>query len=932
LASRPFLSVYTTPTGSGDAAAWYKSSRVFTMPNGSAVVGKKYLIYLGQNPNVHTDLPRIQLVAGTTNGSFNSSERVFTSALHSDSGAAVNNVQFVVESLGVSSPSFKQEGDLRIRVASQVAFDAEVAARIAGDNTLQTNINSEASARAASVAAVQAEVDAEEVARAAGDANLQSQIDALESSTGGDFSAIEARMTTAEGDIDSLEARMTTAEGDIDSLESGLAQEILDRQAGDAATLVSANSYTDAQVTALVNSAPAVLDTLKELADALGGDENFATTVATQIASVQSEVDAEEAARAAADLVLQGNIDAEAAARLAADDALDARLDILELYKDAQTVYVAKNGNDSTGNGGEHAPFLTVQAALASIVDASPTKRYIIKVKAGAYTETGVVSLKANVFIVGEAKDAVRIGATSFNLHSSFSGSADNRSGIVNAIVLNACDFNWQTVTSAAGKLYFTDVSFSAAVSMYGHNNAIAQAQFHNCVFFSTFTVSGINVGVHRNNIHYGNIALNQHPNGGMATILAADGGVCSGTVTLTATTNDFSRRCSMFARSFYMEYLTVNGPSAYCDLTDNSMPRDIGRVTKSNGGNIVYINTLTPIDTNSRNHGDVGKQYLYNFNYVNASTGTDLYVISMGTSYAADSAGKNIFIEADSYGLNADVSGGNITIATAQTSGTGVRGEVKVDASQLNMNSKKIINLADGVDDKDAINVSQLDAAMLTLAAADSALDARLVVAEGDIVALEGRMDVAEGDINTLEQDLANEVTRATAAEAQLASDLAAEESRALLAEQALADDILAEQERAIAFENDLQVQIDAEEARALAAEGVLAGRLDTAEADIVALEGRMDTAEADIATLESTVLYVSKVVTRETPSGAVDGVNATFVLAHGPVFGSEHVFMNGLLQEPGVGNDYVISGDTIVMNSAPNVNDRIRVSYIKA
>ena len=36
---------------------------------------------------------------------------------------------------------------------------------------------------------------------------------------------------------------------------------------------------------------------------------------------------------------------------------------------------------------------------MASITDATPTKRYVIKVEAGAYTE-GALTLKANVFIV----------------------------------------------------------------------------------------------------------------------------------------------------------------------------------------------------------------------------------------------------------------------------------------------------------------------------------------------------------------------------------------------------------------------------------------------------------------------------------------------------------------------------------------------------
>ena len=39
----------------------------------------------------------------------------------------------------------------------------------------------------------------------------------------------------------------------------------------------------DDAIDALVNASPAALDTLKELADALGNDPNFATTIATQL-------------------------------------------------------------------------------------------------------------------------------------------------------------------------------------------------------------------------------------------------------------------------------------------------------------------------------------------------------------------------------------------------------------------------------------------------------------------------------------------------------------------------------------------------------------------------------------------------------------------------------------------------------------------------
>jgi hypothetical protein len=42
-------------------------------------------------------------------------------------------------------------------------------------------------------------------------------------------------------------------------------------------------TYVDTKISNLVNSAPATLDTLKELADALGDDANFATTVTTNL-------------------------------------------------------------------------------------------------------------------------------------------------------------------------------------------------------------------------------------------------------------------------------------------------------------------------------------------------------------------------------------------------------------------------------------------------------------------------------------------------------------------------------------------------------------------------------------------------------------------------------------------------------------------------
>jgi hypothetical protein len=77
--------------------------------------------------------------------------------------------------------------------------------------------------------------------------------------------------------------------------------------------------------------------------------------------------------------------------------------------------------------------------------------------------------------------------------------------------------------------------------------------------------------------------------------------------------------------------------------------------------------------------------------------------------------------------------------------------------------------------------------------------------------------------------------------------------------------------------------------------------------------------------------VLSGSNIVTRESPSGLINGSNTTYTLANTPSVGTEEVFLNGILLDPGAGNDYTISGATITMLVTPQTNDKLRVSYRK-
>ena len=64
-----------------------------------------------------------------------------------------------------------------------------------------------------------------------------------------------------------------------------------------------------------------------------------------------------------------------------------------------------------------------------------------------------------------------------------------------------------------------------------------------------------------------------------------------------------------------------------------------------------------------------------------------------------------------------------------------------------------------------------------------------------------------------------------------------------------------------------------------------------------------------------------------RETPSGVVDGINKIFILSEVPELNSEHVYLNGLLQEENY--DYTISGSTISFIDTPWSGSRLKCSY---
>lgn len=66
------------------------------------------------------------------------------------------------------------------------------------------------------------------------------------------------------------------------------------------------------------------------------------------------------------------------------------------------------------------------------------------------------------------------------------------------------------------------------------------------------------------------------------------------------------------------------------------------------------------------------------------------------------------------------------------------------------------------------------------------------------------------------------------------------------------------------------------------------------------------------------------------EVPTGLINSNNTDYTIANTPVAGTVQVFLNGLLQAPGTGLDYTISGTGITFAKAPRTGSDLYVHYL--
>ena len=220
----------------------------------------------------------------------------------------------------------------------------EVADRTNADNALQGKIDQEAQARTSADQVLQNNIDSEATARAAQDLVLDHKIEDVKLQGQADKAQLLeaiATETQARKDADTVldnkkvdkrEGYSLTKNDFTDILKAKL--DGIEEKANYITKLSELVNDMDFQneeqvnaaIQKIVGSAPEVLDTLKEIADALGNDPNFAATITKKLAAITEQVNQEIEDRIAGDEANSAEVAAEVQARKDADTALETKL------------------------------------------------------------------------------------------------------------------------------------------------------------------------------------------------------------------------------------------------------------------------------------------------------------------------------------------------------------------------------------------------------------------------------------------------------------------------------------------------------------------------------------------------------------------------------------------------------------------------------
>lgn len=298
----------------------------------------------------------------------------------------------------------------------------------------------------------------------------QAELDAIASAnsyTDGEISTLDTSLKayadTAESDA------VTTANAYTDARETAITsayQAYSDQSEADAKT------YADAAVAALVDGAPALLDTLNELAAAIADDESFSATVVSDIATgVQTAKDYADSQDALQTTSLQAYADtAEADAIASANNYTDGEIATVNSTISAlDTDDVAEGTNlyYTTSRGQTDAASLLTGATLTNIQITGDGNGLTITAENGVADSTtdDLVEGSTNLYFSDErAQDAVA-AAIAAGTQTNITVTYDDVANTLSFVAENGvADSTTDDLTEGSSNLYFTDARAVSAL------------------------------------------------------------------------------------------------------------------------------------------------------------------------------------------------------------------------------------------------------------------------------------------------------------------------------------------------------------------------------------------------------------------------------------------------------------------------------------
>lgn len=217
--------------------------------------------------------------------------------------------------------------------------------------------------------------------------------------------------------------------------------------------MAAAQAFATAAVADVIDASPAALNTLNEIAAAIGDDSDFITTINANVTAVQADVDANETsittalgvesvARSSADNILAGRLNsaeakssytdpttqtlltAETTARTTADTALSGRITTLEADSTTQTLLTAETTARTSADTALSARLDTAEAKSSY---SDPTTQTLLTAETTTRA-AAVITLQTNIDTITTARTVdeerhLQAGlATGYLYVSNFSG------------------------------------------------------------------------------------------------------------------------------------------------------------------------------------------------------------------------------------------------------------------------------------------------------------------------------------------------------------------------------------------------------------------------------------------------------------------------------------------------------------------------------